>query len=70
MLISQTMPNVTSGPSTGFYRASLVDITDPSFYVQSVFNANSSVGASSTFNLTYNYAYEALSTDQISVLRT
>jgi kievitone hydratase len=71
MLISQTMPNVTSGPSTGFYRASLVDITDPSFYVQSVFNANSSVGACSTFNLTYNhYAYEALSTDQISVLRT
>jgi hypothetical protein len=71
MLVSHTMPNVTSGPSTGYYRGSLVDITDPSFYVQSVFNANSTVGASSDFNLTYDhYGYEALSADQISVLHT
>src|SRR5258708_5127011 len=71
MLISHTIPNITSGASTGFYRASLVDITDPSFYAQSVFNVNSSVGATSSFNLTYDhYAYEALSADQTSVLRT
>jgi kievitone hydratase len=71
MLISHTMPNVTSGPSTGYYHGSLVDITDPSFYVQSVFNANSSIGASPTFNLTYDhYGYEALSADQTSVLHT
>jgi hypothetical protein len=71
MLISHTMPNVTSGPSTGYYRGSLIDITDPSFYVQSVFNANSSIGASPNFNLTYDhYGYEALSSDQTSVLHT
>jgi hypothetical protein len=63
------MPNVTSGASTGFYRASLIDITDPSFYAQSVFPANSSVGASSTFNLIYDqYGYESLSPDHTSVL--
>jgi hypothetical protein len=65
------MPNVTSGASTGFYRGSLVDITDPSFYAQSVVSINSTVGASSEFNFTYDhYAYEALSADQTSKLRT
>jgi hypothetical protein len=65
------MPNVTSGASTGFYRASLVDITDPSFYAYSVVNINNTAGASSTFNFTYDhYAYEALSADQTSMLRT
>jgi predicted secreted hydrolase len=71
MLISHTMPNVTHGSSTGYYRGSLIDTTDPSFYIQSVFNANSSVGISPTFNLTYDhYGYEALSADQTSVLHT